>query len=182
MKSDKKLKKERVEKKRESREITKKYQDTKKLRCKAKAELKILLQLSQKENSSKLEAYKDIKYHLKSSQKELTYFGYRGVIFGFVGVILTSIVTTMIIPMIFEMSDGVNKMHSLNEKIIYAVGITLLISFLVFLFVFFSRKVVSPFYDSEKDIRNQIYINEYMINIVDEKIKELSNNTIVPPG
>ena len=169
-------KKERLAYKRYTKSIAKKYNDTQKLRNKAKEEFKFLLELFEKDSNSELEAFKEIKNHLYATQKELTYFGYRGIMVGFIIVILTNILTTRGLPKILDMIDRVNEFTNIIEKIVsFFILLVFLMLFLLFFSLFFWQ-MVSPFFINERGIREQIYMNEYMIYIVEEKIEKSLEN------
>lgn len=175
MKTRKKLKKERFAKKKESISLTESYGNTIKLRLKAKEELKILIDLFSRDNDNETDAFKEIKFHLEASQKELTYFGFRGITIGIIVVLLTNIIITKGLPIMFDISEQLGKFQSLLEKSIWFAFIVVMAMLLIGFFMVAFYQFASPILRKEKKIREQIYINEYMIKMVEEKIKLLCN-------
>lgn len=173
LKNSKKLKKERVAKRKESRRITKNYDKTIQLRLKAKEELKILVELSSSVNDSELEVYNEIKFHLEASQKGLTYFGFRGIAIGIVVLIVTNVITTKGVPIIFNISEQIDDFSSFLEKSLIFALLIAVVMVITLISMFILHQVTLPFRQSEKEIREQIYINEYMLKIVEEKIKDI---------
>lgn len=175
MKNSKNFKKERALRKKETRRIAKNHENTTKQRLKAKIELNILVNLFSSDIESELDTFKEIKFHLEASQKELTYFGFRGITIGIIVVILTNLITNKGLPIIFDISEQMDKFPTLLDKTIMFAVLIITVMILTGVFVFAYYQFASPFLNSEKKIREQLYINEYMIKMVEEKIKFLSN-------
>ncbi|QNK86448.1 hypothetical protein H7992_14390 [Sporosarcina sp. resist] len=159
--------------KREFNKITKKHERKLLLRAKANEELDIIINSLSKEIKCEKKLLKEVVFHLEALQKELNYFGYRGIGIGIVVVVLTNFFTTQGIPIMYEALEEIDKFSFTLEKIIYLVIYMLFFLFLVGTFGFVLWKTLSPFFGDDKDIREQIYIYEYMIKIVESKIKQL---------
>lgn len=144
------------------------------LRSKADDEFKTLLQLFSIDNNSDIEVLKEIKFHLEASQKEVTYFGYRGIVIGVIVAVLTSTVTTQVLPLIFDMSNQIYEQQTVIEILVFSIVVIIITTILFVMVSLLSLQIVYPFFKGDKEIRDQIYINEYMIRVVEEKIKQVS--------
>lgn len=133
----------------------------KKLRSTAHDQLKFLEEHFGGNISSKILVYKQILFHLNSAQKEISYFGLRGVIVSIVAAIFTFGFNSMVIP----------ELLKVIEKHKIAGFVFTMILTIIFL-VLFLLTVYEPF-SLDRKRRNQLYINEYMIEIVKERIKNL---------
>lgn len=159
--------------KKEFKRITKKHEQKLLLRQQAVKELDILINLLSKEIECEEKMLKEANFHLEAKQKELTYFGYRGIIVGVVVAVLTSIFTSTGFPIVLDAIEKVDQLNSVFEKIIHFLIAVLLILTLVIMCAFVFRQSLTPFFGDDKEIRDQIYINEYMIKIVRSKIDKM---------
>jgi hypothetical protein len=131
-----------------------------KLRNAAHDQLVILEEYFGRNSSNKEFIYQQILLHLYSSQKEISYFGLRGVIVGVIATIFTFGFNSMIVPELIKLIE-INKIAGLFSTTLISI-----IFFLLFLYM-----VREPFI-LDRNRRNQLYINEYMIELVKEKIKK----------
>jgi hypothetical protein len=133
----------------------------KKLRSDAHRQLEILEEYFGLNSLNKEMVYQQILFHLNSSQKEISYFGLRGVIVSVVAAIFTFGFNSMIIPELLNIIEK-NKVAGLIFTMILTV---------VFVGMFLLT-VQEPF-SLDRKRRNQLYINEYIIEIVKDRIKNL---------
>lgn len=166
---------ERKRKKEFAKSILLKHKNSEKLRLKANQELKILMEIYSKDYNEEINVLNEIKIHLEATQKEINYYGYRGIIIGLIVVILSNLIATKIFPPIFEIAETVSNFPTPLEKIIYQGILTLFCIFIFGLVAILFLQTTGPFFKKEKNIREQIYINEFNIRKIDEKIKDLEN-------
>ncbi|MEK4083781.1 hypothetical protein [Psychrobacillus sp. FSL K6-1415] len=117
-----------------------------------------------------LTIYTEVKKHLEAHQKEIAYFGLRGILIGLVTAIFVYLFNTQIISNI----GGHELGSQLSSYIINQIVV--IIVFIIFLLIYFITTV--DFFIADRNRRNQIYINEYMIKLVDEKIEAINNRDI----
>jgi len=141
----------------------------KNLRNIAQNELSVLEGYFGKDKLDDLTICIEIKKHLEAYQKEINYFGLRGIIVGLVTAIFVYLFNTHIIPNIGKFVLD-NKLYSyfFNQ---FAVIIVILIC-LSFYFL-----ATLQFFIPDSKRRNQIYINEYMIKLVEEKIDTINEKS-----
>ncbi|MFB3168469.1 hypothetical protein P5G62_015230 [Neobacillus sp. 179-C4.2 HS] len=159
--------------KRKARRIKKKILNNqgkyKKLREKARFELTVLEEYFGKSLLDELTIYYEIKKHLEANQKEISYFGLRGVIVGLATAIFVYLFNSQIIPNLGQLNLG--KENQIFSYILNQIGaIFAIIIFLVLYFI-----TTADFFIADWKRRNQIYINEYMIKLVEEKIVEIND-------
>lgn len=167
----KKKRKQRNKNKEFIKKITNKHSNSETLRLRAKKELGVLLNIFSKENDSEINTLKEIKIHLEATQKETNYYGFRGIVLGLVVVILANIITTQILPLLFEWAKDVSEYQTLIEVVISEIVLILICIIFILVFGFSFYFATKHFYKNEEEIRKQIYINEYNIRKIDEKIK-----------
>ncbi|QTD40614.1 hypothetical protein [Sporosarcina sp. Te-1] len=167
-----KRKKNRIRKK-EFKRITKKHEQKLLLRQQAIKEVDILINLLSEEISCEEKLLKEAIFHLEAKQKELTYFGYRGIFVGVVVVILTNFFTTQGLPTMYKILNEINNINSIFEKTVYYIVAVVVIIILALLFGFALWQSLVPFFGNDKEIREQIYMNEYMIKILQNKMEEM---------
>ncbi|WP_147057685.1 hypothetical protein [Sporosarcina luteola] len=168
-----KKKKENKIRKKEFKRHIKKHEQKLHLRHQAVKELDILINLLSKETECEQKVLKEAMFHLEAEQKELTYFGYRGIFIGVVVVILTSFFTNQGLPIMYDFLYRINDLSSVFEMAVYYIVLVFIILILVVLFGFILWQTLIPFFGNDKEIREQIYKNEYMIKILQNKIQEL---------
>ncbi|MFB3164739.1 hypothetical protein ABLO26_25595 [Neobacillus sp. 179-J 1A1 HS] len=139
----------------------------KNLRDKARIELSVLEEYFGKSRLDQLTIYFEIKKHLEANQKEISYFGLRGVIVGLITAIFVYLFNTQIIPNLGQL-DSENQLFSYILNQIGAILATI-----IFLLLYFIT--IGDFLIADWKRRNQIYINEYLIKLVEEKIKEIND-------
>jgi hypothetical protein len=139
----------------------------KKLREKARFELTVLEEYFGKGRLDKQTIYTEIKKHLEAHQKEISYFGLRGVIIGLATAIFVYLFNTQITPHLGQFDFG-NQLLSYIINQIFAIIVVM-----IFLSLYFI--MAGDFFISDWNRRNQIYKNEYMIKLVDERIKEIKD-------
>ncbi|MEK5209856.1 hypothetical protein [Psychrobacillus sp. FSL H8-0510] len=139
----------------------------KKLREKASNELIVLMDYFGKGRLDDLTTYTEIKKHLEAHQKEIAYFGLRGIFIGLVTAVFAFMFNTQVIPKLGTLEFG-------NRLISYIFNqIVVVIIFIIFFLIYYLT--AGEFFNADNNRRNQIYINEYMIKLVDEKIKTINN-------
>lgn len=141
----------------------------KKLRNKARGELSVLEGYFGKDKLNDLTICNEIKKHLEAHQKEINYFGLRGIIIGIVTAIYVYLFNTQITP---------NIGHFVLDNPIFSYIINqfaVIIVILIFLALYFLATL--DFFISDSKRRNQIYINEYMIKLVEEKIDDINGKS-----
>lgn len=148
--------------------ILSKQEKYKKLRKKARIELKVLEDYFGKEKLDDLTVYTEIKKHLEASQKEISYFGLRGIVIGLITTIFVYLFNTQINQNIGQVNAG----NWLSSYIINQIVAIIVVLF--FLCIYFLT--TSDFFISDWSRRNQIYINEYIIKLVEEKIVAINDN------
>lgn len=138
-----------------------------KLRKKAHFELIVLEEYFGKWLVDKEKIYSEIQRHLEANQKELTYNGLRGVILGILTTILVYIFNTGIIAPLLKLK------LSISNWVADAIGIVIgtMILGIFFLTLYFLG--AGQFFIDDLKRRKQLYINEYMLKIVQEKIQEI---------
>ena len=162
--------KQRNEKRELIKKMIDKHSKTEILRSRANDELKVLLNVFSKENDNELEILKEIKIHLEATQKETNYYGYRGIVLGLIVVILANIITTQILPLLFEWTQNITEHQTLLEVVIFEIVLIIICIVFLVIFGFLFRSATKHFYKNEREIRNQIYINEYNLRKIEEKI------------
>jgi hypothetical protein len=137
----------------------------KKLREKARFELAVLEEYFGKGRLDQLTIYSEIKKHLEAHQKELSYFGLRGVFIGLATAIFVYLFNTQLTPHLGQLDLG-------NQLISYIINqIVAIIVVVLFLSLYFI--MTGDFFISDWNRRNQIYKNEYMIKQVEDRIEEI---------
>ncbi|WP_223592376.1 hypothetical protein [Neobacillus bataviensis] len=139
-----------------------------KLRKNAHNELKILETYFGKRQIDQIKIYSDILRHLEATQKEISYFGLRGVYIGLATAIFVYIFNTQIAQNLVQSNTDILG-NQLLGYILNLIGA--IITIIVFLLLYFLA--TGDIFISDWKRRNQIYINEYMIKLVQEKIDEL---------
>ncbi|RXI96305.1 hypothetical protein DS745_21490 [Anaerobacillus alkaliphilus] len=135
----------------------------KNLRSRAGDELKILEEYFGKNFTSERLKYQSILFHLTAYQKEISYFGLRGVFVGVIAAILTYGFNTVILSEILKVS----------EETKLAGFITAILSTIIFVLIFYIT-LWEPF-SIDRKRRDQLYINEYMIELVKDKINTIDS-------
>ena len=173
------MRRKNIDKKRKSEfnRVTKKLEKKLILREQANKELDILINILSKEIRSEKEVWEEILSLLEADQKELNYFGYRGVLVGIVAVIFTSFFTTYVLPTIIDASEVLNNLEFNFKMVIIVVALTILVIILLLLWSGVLWQLMTVFFSKEKMIRDQIYINEYLIKVIQRKI-DASNKKI----
>ncbi|CRK80321.1 hypothetical protein [Neobacillus massiliamazoniensis] len=141
-----------------------------KLRKHAYKELKVLEEHFSKRQVDKGKIYSDILIHLQAYQKEISYNGLRGVTLGILTTILVYIFNTGVIAQLLKIKISMN--HWVAEAIGLIFG-TIILG-LYFLCMYFLG--AGHFFIEDIKRRKQIYVNEYLIKIVEEKIEAIKNN------
>ena len=138
-----------------------------KLRKKAHFELKVLKGYFGKRQIDQLKVKRDILKHLEANQKEVAYFGLRGVFIGLAVAIFVYLFNTEIIPNLNHSETEIlgNGIISFLSNIIGAI-------FAVIIFLFLFLLATRDFFLSDNKRREQIYINEYIIQLVEEEIND----------
>ncbi|MFA9556795.1 hypothetical protein ACERII_05805 [Evansella sp. AB-rgal1] len=126
----------------------------KKLRNKGHEELDMLEEYFGNSYSDSYSTYKSILFHLQAQQKEKSYFGLLGVVIG---------ILVAIFSFGFTLFISISQVGIIDDPILISG-----ISILIFLFVISG-------YRADKKRRNQLYINEYMIALVKEKMALLND-------
>ena len=157
------------------KKITNKHSDLETLRTRANKELMVLLDIFSKESDSEINTLKEIKIHLEATQKETNYYGFRGIVLGLVVVILANIITTQILPLLFEWAQNVSEYQTLLEVVISQIVLVIMCIIFILIFGFSFKFTTKHFYKKEEEIREQIYINEYNILKIEEKIRSIEN-------
>lgn len=139
----------------------------KKLREKARIELTVLEEYFGKSSLDDLTIYTEIKKHLEAHQKEISYFGLRGILIGIITAIFVYLFNTQLTPHIGEVELGSQLWTYIINQIVAIIVI------LIFLSVYFISTI--DFFISDWNRRNQIYINEYIIKLVEEKIEAIND-------
>ncbi|SDN56682.1 hypothetical protein [Bacillus sp. OK048] len=141
-----------------------------KLRKTAFKELKILEEYFGKRTVDQIQIYRNILKHLEATQKEISYNGVRGVTLGILTTVLVYIFNTGVIASLLKMKI------SLGSWIIEAIAmiIATFILFVYFLVMYFFG--ASSFFIEDMKRRKQIYINEFLIKTIEEKLEEIKDN------
>lgn len=140
------------------------------LRKKAYQELKILEEYFGKRQINQRKIYTDILMHIEAAQKELSYTGFRGVLLGLITAVFLYAFNTQIFPILIKIKIPVEGNYFLNASIIIIFESIIFIFFIVLYFI----TTGSTFWEDKKR-RKQIYINEYLIKLVELKIKDIDD-------
>ena len=142
-------------------------------RKEAYQEIKVLEEYFGKRQIDQDRIFTDILLHLEAAQKELSYTGYRGVVLGLVTAVFLYAFNTQIMPTLTSITIPNEGNYFLNASVIMLFETIVFILF----FVIYLIGTSSAFIEDRKR-RKQIYINEYLIKLVQMKIKnlEVQNN------
>jgi hypothetical protein len=142
----------------------------KKLREKARFELTVLEEYFGKNRLDQLTIYSEIKKHIEAQQKEMSYFGLRGVMIGLVTAIFVYLFNNEIMPNL-NIGDG-EIGNQIYNYILNQIGAVIAVIIFFFLYLI----ATGDTFIADWQRRNQIYINEYMIKLVEEKIDRITDN------
>ncbi len=142
----------------------------KRLREKARVELSVLEEEFGKGRLDQISIYSEIKKHLEAHQKEISYFGLRGVIIGLATAIFGSLFTNQILPNLGKGNDKSFENNIFNYVLNLIGGITVIV-----IFIFLFLMATGDIFLADVNRRKQIYINEYMLKLVEEKMKEIND-------
>jgi ABC-type uncharacterized transport system fused permease/ATPase subunit len=145
----------------------KKYE---KLRKRAHLELEILEEYFGKRQTYKINIYVDIKRHIEAIQKDISYTGHRGILLGILTGFLVYIFQTGILAPLLKTK------FTTDNYLLEALSVIIITLVLVVFFICMYFISASQFFWEDRKRRNQIYINEYLIKFLEEKIEELKNN------
>ncbi|MGM0844995.1 MAG: hypothetical protein ACQEUT_08460 [Bacillota bacterium] len=146
-------------KRRYKRTVIMKQKKYKELRRLAHEELSILKEHYQSVSIYEEEVLRYILYHLTASQKEISYFGLRGIFVGMIAAIFTFSFNGSIYPQLVKLIDS-NAI----------AGFILSVIMPIIFFSLFLLAVWEPFW-SDKKRRDQLYINEYMIELIKKELE-----------
>lgn len=149
--------------------ILNKQKDYHKLRRRAHAELAIIEEYFGSRTSDKLTIYTDIINHLKASQKHIAYTGFRGILLGLVTTIFVYLFTKGVINNLLD-NKGTYQVYTDAIPLIIAISLIVII----FLAMYFLG--TSHFFLDDNKRRNQLYINEYIIHLLEGKISEIKDS------
>ena len=131
----------------------------KKLRSEAHLQLDILEGYFGRNTLNKALVYQQILLHLNSAQKEISYFGLRGVLVGVIATVFTFSFNSMVFPVLID---------NIEKSKIFGLLLTVLVS--IFFIILFLIAAWEPF-SLDRKRRNRLYINEYIIELVKEKVR-----------
>jgi hypothetical protein len=147
-------------------EEQKKYE---RLRKRAHLELEVLEEYFGKRQINQINIYLDIKRHLEASQIDLTYNGLRGVILGLLTAVLVYLFQTGVLAPLLKIKFSIGNY--------LAEALALIIISAVLALFFFGMYFIGTghYFIEDRKRRNQIYINQYLIKFLEEKIEKLKN-------
>lgn len=137
-----------------------------KLRKDAYKEMQILEEYFGKRKTIRKHVLWEILIHLEARQKDLSYTGNRGVILGVVSSVLVYIFNTGILSELIT-----NEVIGLWYVRFIAIIVTSSTVGAAFMILY--TMGTKHFFNEERKIRNQIYINEYLIKLVKEEYDQL---------
>jgi hypothetical protein len=137
------------------------------LRKKAHQELEILEEFFGRRQIDKINIYSSIKRHLEASQKAISYTGLRGVFLGIFTGFLVYIFQTGVLAPLLKMK------FSIDNYFLEALSVIIITGILVLFFIGMYFISTGHFFLEDRKRRNQIYINEYLIEFLEERIEEL---------
>jgi hypothetical protein len=140
------------------------------LRKRAHLELEVLEEYFGKRQINQINIYLDIKRHLEASQIDLTYNGLRGVILGLLTAVLVYLFQTGVLAPLLKIKFSIGNY--------LAEALALIIISAVLALIFFGMYFIGTghYFIEDRKRRNQIYINEYLIEFLEERIEELKND------
>jgi hypothetical protein len=137
----------------------------KKLRNTAHNELRILEEYFGRTCTDNRLVCQQILFHLNASQKEISYFGLRGIFVGIIAAIFTYGFNSLVLPMLLE---------TLKKNVIGGFLFIIIIT-IIFILLFFMA--TWEYFSIDRKRRTQLYINEYMIELIKEKFDNLDRRT-----
>lgn len=141
-----------------------------KLRKQAYRELLVLEEYFGRRKVDQISIYLDIKKHLEASQKYTSYTGYRGVFLGLITTIFVYMLTTGVLNKLFNIRLSLDNYFSEAIALIIVTPVIVL----TFLAMYFLGTI--HFFLDDRKRRKQLYINEYMIMLLAERIAEIIDN------
>jgi hypothetical protein len=124
-----------------------------KLQRKAYFDLLVFEENYRKWNIEPKKVFLEIKKHLEAQQKEVSYFGFKGFTIGLIAALIVYVFSTQIPIKFLGLKDLAGSWFIEMASLVIGLALIILYSFI------------------DWKIRKQIYIREYMIKLIDEKIE-----------
>jgi hypothetical protein len=143
---------------RRKNKILDKHAKYEKLQRKAYFDLLVLEENYGEWNIEPKKVFLEIKKHLEAQQKEASYFGFRGFTIGLIAALIVYVFSLQIPTKFLGLKDLAGSWFLKMAGVVIGLALIILYSFI------------------DWKIRKQIYIREYMIKLIDEKIEEIKAN------